>query len=142
MESYRNSSLLQYAARRAAQDRFFFSEYLIEFRIARGIAEDELAQLLGCSPDILPKLSLCRRPDSESPRFRTDVERIAVSFNIQPRCLLQIIREVETLRALVKASPMKQQVPEGLLATARDLEDNESDYRETADSPEDEEEAK
>jgi hypothetical protein len=139
MESNKSSPLLRYAAKKAAQDRFFFSKYLMEFRIAHGMAEDELAQFLGCSPGILPKLSLCRRPDPETPRFRSDVERIAIAFDIQPRRLAQLIREVDTLKALAKASPMRQEVPEGLLATARDAEDSESDHGDTANSPEDEE---
>ncbi len=140
MESNSNSSLLQYAARRAAQDRFFFSEYLIEFRNVRGMAEDQLVQFLGCSPGVLSKLALCRRPDPESPKFRSDVERIAAVFNIRPGPLVRLIREVDTMKALAKASPAKQEVPEGLLAAARDVDGDESGHGDTANSLEDEEE--
>ena len=89
MESNKTSSLLRYAARRAAQNHFFLAEYLSEFNIIRGMTEDELAQFLGCGPRLLPKLALCRRPDPESSKFRSDVERIAISFDIQPGRLLQ-----------------------------------------------------
>jgi hypothetical protein len=140
MESNKTSSLLRYAARRAAQNRFFLAEYLTEFRIFRGIAEDELARFLGCSPGLLPKLALCRRPDSESPRFRSDVERIAVAFDMQPSRLVQLIREVDTLKALAEAKPMKQEALDGLLAVARDAEDSESGYGDAGESSEDEEE--
>lgn len=140
MESNSNSSLLQYAARRAAQDHFFFSEYLIEFRNVRGMAEDQLVQFLGCSPGVLSKLALCRHPDPESPKFRSDVERIAAVFNMQPGPLVQLIREVDTMKVLAKLSLAKQEVPEGLLAAARDVDGEESGHGDTANSLEDEEE--
>jgi len=140
MESKSNSFLLQHAARRAAHDCFFFSESLVEFRNIRGMAEDQLVQFLGCSPGVLSKLALCRRPDPESPKFRSDVERIAAVFNMQPGSLVQLIREVDTMKALAKASPAKQEVPEGLLAVARDVDEGESDHGDTVNSLENEEE--
>ena len=140
MESNRISSLLRYAAKRVAQNTFFLAEYLTEFRIVRSMTEDELSRFLGCSPRILSKLALCRRPDPESPRFRSDVERIALAFDMQPGRLVQLIREVDALKALAKARPMKQVAPEGLLAVARDVKDNEPDHGDTTEPLEDEEE--
>jgi len=140
MESNETSRLLRYAARKAAQNRFFLAEYLNEFNIIRGMTEEELAQFLGCSLGLLPKLALCRRPDPDSPRFRSDVERIATAFDIQPGRLVQLIREVDTLKALADARAKRQEVPDGLLAVARDDEDSHPGHRETDESSEEEEE--
>jgi len=137
MESNETSRLLRYAARRAAQNRFFLAEYLNEFNIIRGMTEDELARFLGCSPGLLPKLALCRRPDPDSPRFRSDVEWIAATFDIQPERLARLIREVDTLKALAGARIKRQEVPDGLLAVARDDEDSHSGHRDTDESSED-----
>ena len=140
MESKSNLFLLQHAARRAVHDCFFFSESLVEFRNVRGMAEDQLAEFLGCSPSVLLKLALCRRPDPESPKFRSDMERIASVFKIRPERLVQLVREVDTMKALTKVSQAKQGVPEGLLATARDVDEDESGHGDIVNSPENEEE--
>jgi hypothetical protein len=137
MDSNESSHLLRYAAKKVAQNRFFLAEYLNEFSIIRGITEDELVQFLGCSSGLLPKLALCRRPDPDSPRFRSDVERIAAAFDIQPERLVRLIREVDTLKALANARTKRQEVPDGLLAVARDDEDSDSGHRDTNESYED-----
>jgi len=140
MESKSNSFLLQHAARRAAQDRFFFSNSLVEFRNVRGMAEDQLAEFLGCRPIVLLKLALCRRPDPESPNFRSDMERIASVFKIRPERLVQLIREVDTMKALTKISQAKQRVPEGLLAAARDVDEDDSGHGDIVNPSENEKE--
>jgi transcriptional regulator with XRE-family HTH domain len=135
-------SLLQYAAKRAVRSRFFLAESLKEFRINRGMTEDDLGAFLGCSPVLLTKLALCRRPDPESPKFRNDIERIATAFNMQPIRLVQVIREVDSLKALTEAKPINEEAPEGLLAVARDIEDKEADDTKPEEPPEEEEDAK
>lgn len=120
MEGDNSSSLLRYAASRAASNRFFLAGCLAEFSRLHGAGEDELARFLSCSRNALPRLALCRRPDPESPRFRTDVERIAAACDVQAIRLAQLIREVETMKALAEAGQMRQNTPEGLLAVARD----------------------
>jgi len=135
-------SLLQYAAKRAVQSRFFLAESLKEFRINRGMTEDDLAKFLGCSPMLLPKLALCRRPDSDSSKFRVDIERIATAFNMQPIRLVQVIREVDSLEALTEVKPIIEEAPEGLLAVARDVEGKEADDTETKEFSDEEEDAK
>jgi len=137
MESNETFSLLQHAARKAAQYHFFLSEYLTEFSIINQMAEDELAQFLNCSPAILPKLALCRRPDSDSPKFRLEVERIATAFEIQPDRLARLIREVDILKAIADIRTKRQELPDGLLAVARDDEDSHSEHRDTDESSED-----
>jgi hypothetical protein len=140
VKNSKDLSLLQYAAKRAINSRFFLAESLKEFRINRGMTEDELAAFLGCRSELLPKLALCRRPDPESSRFRVDIERIATAFNIQPIHLVQVIREVDSMKALTEAKPI-QAAPEGLLAVARDLEDKEAGSTEPKEPSEKEEDA-
>lgn len=142
MKNNNDLSLLQYAAKRAVQSRFFLAESLKEFCINRGMTEDDLAGFLGCSLELLPKLALCRRPDSDSPKFRVDIERIATAFNMQPIRLVQVIREVDSLKVLTEAKPINEEAPEGLLAVARDLEGKETDGTEPKDPSEEEENAK
>jgi hypothetical protein len=128
MESNETAPLLRYAAKRIAHNRFFLARYLNEFRASRGITEGELARFLGCSPVLLPKLALCRRPDPDSPGFRADVERIAAAFDMPPGHLVRLIREVDALEALKDTGTKKQGVPDGLLAAARDDEDSDSSH--------------
>ena len=139
MESNETPILLRYAAKRAATNRFFLAGYLNEFSSIRGITDEDLAQFLGCKPEHLPKLALCRRPDPDSPSFRSDVEQIATVFNMQPEHLARLIREVDTLKALEEARAKRKEVPDGLLAVARDDEDNKSAHVDNDESSKDKE---
>lgn len=139
MKSNITPFLLQYAARKAARSRFFLAEYLTEFSSIHKMDEDKLAQFLGCSSGLIPKLALCRRPDPESMNFRSEVEQIAVSFNLQPLRLAQLIREVEALKALAEMESKGQEAPDGLLAVARDDENNQSIQSDVDESSENEE---
>ena len=134
MNSKRTTELLRHAARRASQHPFFLAADLEQFRVHRGIQETDLARFLGCSPEVLPKVALCRRPDPESPRFRSDTHRIANFFDLQTDHLVQLIREVDVLKALREASPAaEQEVARGFLVAARDVEIAESANEETPD---------
>lgn len=139
MSRNRAADLLRHAARRASQHPFFLAAYLEAFRSQREMQEADLALFLGCAPDMLPKLALCRRPNPETQQFRSDVHHIARAFGIQPERLAQLIREVDALQALRKASPASGQLStHGLLMAARDLE-AESSAREEAENSADEE---
>jgi len=139
------SDILRHAARRASHHRFFLAADLEEFRSHRGMGEEELASFLGCGPELLPKVALCRRPDPTSPRFRLDVHRVAQAFGLAPDRLAAVIREVDALRALKEAS--EAETPQGLLLAARELheppgqypaegEDEESGEEENKEGPE------
>ncbi|MFA5400902.1 MAG: hypothetical protein WC359_10705 [Dehalococcoidia bacterium] len=142
MEHNETSSILRHAAKKAGQMKFFLAEYLSEFRRFRGFSEEEVAQFLGCNAMFISKLSLCRRPQPQSQKFRSDVELIAVAFNIQPSRLVQLIREVEAMKVLCERKLVTQEVPQGLLAVARDITDVELDNDGTVKPVEDGEEEK
>jgi hypothetical protein len=142
MENNNNPLLLQFASRKAAKNHFFLAVTLSDFCMFRRMGEDELAKFLGCSPVVLTRLSLCRRPDPDSSRFRSDIERIANILGIKSVQLAQLIREVDTINALAKVKAMKQESPEGLLAVARDAEESQPDQKKSPLSSEDKEEKK
>lgn len=134
MNSKRTTELLSHAAKRASQHPFFLAADLEQFRAHRGIHEADLARFLGCSLEVLPKVALCRRPDPESPRFRSDIHRIADAFGLQTDHLVQLIREVDVLKVLGEASPAaEQEMARGLLVAARDAEIAESAKEDTPD---------
>lgn len=126
MENARCPSLLRIAATKAASSQFFLAGQIERFRILRGLDEDGLAQFLQCSPEIVPKLALCRRPNPDSSGFRADVEAIAAAFALPPENLGRLIREVDALDALSQVRTKRIGAPEGLLALARDKEEGES----------------
>jgi hypothetical protein len=89
--------------------------------------ESDLARFLGCQPEVLPKVGLCRRPDPDSPEFQSDVRRIADALGLQADRLVQLVRETDALNALGKASPsVEQKASQGFLMAARDSEAHES----------------
>ncbi len=120
MNRDRASDTLRHAARRASRHRFFLAADLEEFRAHRGMEEVELATFLGCGPELLPKVALCRRPDPTSPRFRLDLHRVAQAFSLAPDRLVSVIREVDALRALKEASQAAT-ASQGLLLAAREV---------------------
>ncbi len=87
---------------------------------------EELAAYLGCDPENIFRLALCRRPDATALAFNTDVEHLARRFGIQSDRLFAIIREVDSLQSLRDHLAFKPQSDRMLLA-ARDREDDESD---------------
>jgi len=130
----KNADLLSHAARRASLHPFFLGRDLYQFRAHRGIDETNLACFLGCLPELLPKVALCRRPDPDSPRFQSDVHRIADAFGLQADRLVQLVREVDVLKTLGEAAPTAEEAESrGLLLAARDLEPGEAVTEETTD---------
>lgn len=64
-----------------------------------GLSDEQLATLLHCDIDALPKLALCERP-RQAPHFREDVERIAAYIHADIKQLAQVIRAAESRQAL------------------------------------------
>lgn len=117
-----DSEILQWAAKRAAEQPFLLGYDLHEFRMLHDTSEDQLASFLECTRDALICLSLCRRPDSEGSSFQVDIEQIASHCRANPLQLVKLIREVDSLRTMrdwpMHVSHVSGQP--GLLAAARD----------------------
>ncbi|HZU05402.1 MAG TPA: hypothetical protein VFB73_05475 [Chloroflexota bacterium] len=111
------TELLWRAAERAATHPFFLAALLLPYAQAEGLGRAELAARLGCSPEALPKLLLCRQPRSDPGAYRTDVERIAAAFGLEAERLAATLRLAQALQALRAADQAA-----GQLAAARDRE--------------------
>jgi hypothetical protein len=116
-----DSDYLQRAAQRASCRSFFVASALSTYQNLHQIGEDELAIFLGCSPTTLPKLALCRLPDTAAPSFRAEVERIASYTGVNSVHLAQLFREVEAITALRSARHYQDTATsQGALMAARD----------------------
>jgi hypothetical protein len=108
-------------ARRVRDDLFFLSSALEEYARGEGLDKAGLAAELGCAPETLGPLGLCRRPRPET--FWADIERIAERFGLVPQRLAEVIRRADTLVALRGPA-----VEPGWLAAARDRKKDNEDH--------------
>lgn len=113
------SSRIEAFAHRVQEDVFFLASALRDFADSEGLDDDALVTTLGCNADTLSLLRLCRRPRSEAPFFRQDVDRIALRFGIDPVLLAEIVRRSDSLRAFQGSVADHR----GLLMAARDRQD-------------------
>ncbi len=107
-------------ARRVQDDPFFLASALKDYAHGEGLDDPQLAALLGCTPETLDLLRLCRRPRPEPPWFRQDVDRIAGRFGVRADKLAQIVRYANALAAL-RRQPAAER---GTLMAARDRDDD------------------
>jgi hypothetical protein len=114
--------IMRWAAKRAAEEAFLLGYDLREYRELHEASQDELASVLGCAPEALVCLSLCRRPDPAAQSFRADVEQIALHCGVNSLKLAALLREVDSIRT-IKQSPLPAPTTfaeSGLSAAARD----------------------
>lgn len=114
-------SLLKYTSVEASKRSFYLGSALVKFRSFHQIDDKGLADYLGCDLERVPLLFLCKRPNQESMTFQADIKQISATFNIKPVKLLQILREVDTLKSWAETSRENTLAPIGLLAAARDV---------------------
>lgn len=125
---------LRDAAARAKNDPFYLSGLLEAYRQMERISQEDLARYLGCLPDVLPRIALCRRPDRT--RFRQDIQAIASKFAIQADRLANLVRAAEAYQAARAAQSRRRPLEQagalfysltqaGELMAARDREDEE-----------------
>jgi hypothetical protein len=104
------------------------------YKEQEGLDDQQLAVLLGCEVEALPRLALCERP-RPAPHFREDVERIATYIHADMLQLAMLIRAAETREAF---SHRPGAAPPTLLA-ARDHDEAEETDPTTEHEPSDEE---
>ncbi len=92
--------LLARAANRASRRAFFIASALEDYRKMEGLDEAQLADYLRCTPKDLARLALCRRPQSESSKFKDEVRAIARHTSIDGGQLMKLLRQVDALGAL------------------------------------------
>ena len=116
-EDMSTSEALRIAARRAAEDPIFLGHVLKIYREHERLSEDQLARFLGTETLFLPRLYLCKRPDSAKSDFAERVSAIADYALIETATLAGIIRQVDAMESLSAGRQSK-----GLPAAARDRE--------------------
>lgn len=131
-------------ARRMQQDPRFMAYALSAYQQQEGLDTEGLAQTLGALPEMLARLSLCKRPDPNSPRFAEQVREIADYTLTDETQLANILRQVSSLeklsqRQITLASPDTEELSvqplAGLLAAARDRDESEEDISSPSDDP-------
>lgn len=107
---------LELLARRVEQDSFFLAALLAEYARAEGLNDAGLARALGCRPETLTGLRLCRAPRPDATDFRDDTRQVAERFALDTERLRHVIREAEALRRLRAGATGSS----GFLMAARD----------------------
>lgn len=131
---------LQMLAQRLRTNPSFMAWVLGSYQKQERISTLQLEERLELSPHMLARLALCKRPDTNSPDFRKQVSQIAQYVSMDPARLANLIRQVESLDGLAKlpgAAANEKQAPSlnaGLLAAARDREDQAEESEGSADS--------
>jgi hypothetical protein len=133
---------LRVAAELAARRPLFLARDLAEFRALHGFSEVDLAAWLGCAPERLPGLALCRRPALRGPGFRRDVQKISDYVGIRPERLAELLREVDAVDAF-RHSSLSSRAPRsrGMLLAARDRIEDPASGRDGSAEPRNEEPA-
>lgn len=114
-----NDMLLK-TSRLASNDPFYLGWHLARYSEMRGMSITELGIELGCLPETVNSISLCRAPRPVPPHFRSDIERVADRFQVRADRLMRIVRyvQVESDESILLAARDR---------SAREDEDTESD---------------
>ncbi len=89
---------LEAAAKRSTRADWMLGHAFERYLEIEGMTSSALAQKLGCTPDVLQWMSLCRRPVGDS--FAEQSEAVAQQFSVELRQLIRVLRHVEVITAL------------------------------------------
>jgi hypothetical protein len=132
---------LKLLAKRLQTNEEFMSFVLAAYQRREHIDDDHLMVQFNTTPEMLIRLALCKRPNTNVASFSSQLREISAYTKIDPGLLANVIRQVESIDALIKL-PSKgvdkkglasKRMP-GLLAAARDqteekkIEENKADY--------------
>lgn len=85
------------AAELAADKPFFLAAALRTYASVHNLDDLELAVVLGCVVEDLPRLALCRCPQAPSAEFRSNIQHLAARFGLCAEQLAYLLREVDSL---------------------------------------------
>lgn len=111
---------LERMAKWAEGQEHFLAFLLAMYAQSEGLDDASLAAALGCCPEDLVMVRLCRAPRLDRQGFRDDVARIADRFDLDPKRLSVAVKRGRVLACL-------QDGPSGhggFLMAARDDEDD------------------
>ncbi|HYG82140.1 MAG TPA: hypothetical protein VD861_17200 [Pyrinomonadaceae bacterium] len=125
-------ALLTILARRLRGNPQYMAYVLAAFQSRENLTDAELAQELGTLPELVVRLSLCKRPSPSSPQFAEQVRELADYTLTDAGRLANILRRVDGLERLSqRASGLALQAEGkesgGILAAARDRIDSTDD---------------
>lgn len=118
-------ALLSTLARRLRSDPQYMAHALAAFQSQENLTDEELARELGTLPELVVRLSLCKRPSPSSTRFAEQLRELADYTLTDAARLANILRQVDGLerfsqRASAISSQEEGEEASGLLAAARD----------------------
>lgn len=114
---------LERFARRIQEDPFFLSPLLNLYAQSENLTCDALAERLGCTPEDLILLRLCRAPVQEpASEFQRDVNVIADRFHLNPEMLSEVVRRGQVLVQI------RMQMPTGTTGTLLAARDADPDF--------------
>ncbi len=107
------SEALEWLGRRVENDPSFLASVLAEYARCEKLDDAGLADALGCPPENLAAVRLCRTPRTDPVGLRQDTADMARAFGLDPFRLARVVRRVGALVELRRASG-------GVLMAARD----------------------
>lgn len=114
---------LGWVAQRASNRTAYLASAFDEFSRLRGMSPEKLADFLGCAPQSLAKLALCRRPDPSSSEFTGQTDQIASHCGANPRRLRALLEELN--HAQLPEIPMRGS---GMLSERSDIGSGQMDF--------------
>ena len=87
-----NSETLLRISALASEDGFYWGWLLARYSEKKGLSMAEVGRELGCLPETVNSIALCRAPREDPPRFQRDVERVAERFQVRADRLMNIVR--------------------------------------------------
>lgn len=106
---------LETLAQRLGEDAFFLAHALGRFAHSESLDDAGLATALGCSPETLTMLRLCRSPRHDS--FKADIDSIAARFQVDAGILADAVRRGQAIAVMQARQPEQTG---GMLLAARD----------------------
>ena len=115
-------SSIEELVRRLKDNPDFVAYVLARYQEQEGISDENLPAVLGTLPELVSRLALCRKPQTDAANFATSVREIADYTLVDESLLASMIRQISSLEALSKSSRHE------FLAAARDRDDVEPEY--------------
>src|SRR5262245_26666490 len=98
---------LERLAQRLESDPAFLSAALAAYVRATGVTMAAAAKSLGCSPETLTLVRLCRMPALQASEFRRGIERITAEFAVRANVLAEMTRLGQVLLRLQGQEPSR-----------------------------------
>ena len=105
----------------ASGDPFYLGWYLARYAEMTSADTSDVAGELGCLPEVMNAMSLCRAPRTGPPHFREDIEAVATRFQVRADRLANLVRQVQFVS------------DQGMLLAARDRDPGDEDDTRTRD---------